>query len=165
MNWELAASIAEVVGAFGVIASLIYVARQVRASQATAADSNRLNRANGVRESMLAVATNDELRKSLYTAYGFDEHIDKMAAELNLSVDDAARTDAHNAYYFWLHWGQFTSTTDEDDLNELRRVIRFYLSPAFRYSWENSPLAKQTLDPRFVTFVETTLAELEKSET
>ena len=63
MNWELITTVAEVVAAIGVIASLIYVARQVRSSQETAADSNRLARAGGVREVMLANATNDELRK------------------------------------------------------------------------------------------------------
>lgn len=48
MNWELIATLAEVVAAIGVIASLIYVARQVRSSQETAANTNRLTRAGGV---------------------------------------------------------------------------------------------------------------------
>ena len=161
MNWELIATIAEVIGAFGVIASLIYVARQLSSSQVAAADANRLTRASGVCDAMLAVATNDELRRSVSKAYGFDEYFEAMAEELDLSVDEAARADFHSAYYFWLHWGQFTSTTDSDDLNELKRMFRFYLVPGFNYSWKNSPFAKQGMDLRFVEFVDATLAEYE----
>ena len=41
-SWEAVGTFAEVIGAIGVIASLLYVAKQVKAAQATAADTNRL---------------------------------------------------------------------------------------------------------------------------
>ena len=159
MNWESIATTAEVIAALGVIASLIYVARQLRASQVTAADTNRLSRAHGVREMLMANATNDALRKSVAKAYEFEAYYEQMAAALDLSVDDAARADFHNAYYFWLHWGQYSSTTDPNDLDELKKVFRAYLIPAFRYSWENSPYAKPVLEPGFIEFVDKILAE------
>jgi len=41
VNWEALATVAEIIGAIGVIASLLYVARQVKSAQTTAADTNR----------------------------------------------------------------------------------------------------------------------------
>jgi hypothetical protein len=159
MNWETIATLAEVVAAIGVIASLIYVARQVRSSQETAADTNRLARAGGVREMLLVNATNDELRNSVIKTYGLTPHYEEMARVFDVTVDDAARTDFHNGCYFWLHWGQFSSTNDPHDLEELKGVIRTYAVPALKYSWENSPFEKPSLDPNFVEFVNAVLAE------
>jgi hypothetical protein len=158
MNWETIATLAEVVAAIGVIASLIYVARQVRSSQETAADTNRLTRASGVREIMLANATNDELRNSVIKAFGLTKNYEKMARVLEIDFDDAARVDFQNNMYFWLHWGQFSSTTDPQDLEELKGVVLSYSIPAFKYSWENSLWAPRPLDSKFVEFVDTALA-------
>jgi hypothetical protein len=43
MNWEA-------IGALAVVATLVYLATQVRYAKQAAADQNRLTRANGVRE-------------------------------------------------------------------------------------------------------------------
>ena len=160
MNWELIATLAEVVAAIGVIASLIYVARQVRSSQETAADTNRLARAGGVREIMLANATNDDLRNSVIKAYGMAPYYEEMARVLDITFDDAARADFQNNIYFWLHWGQFASTTDPQDLEELKNVLHTYSIPGLKYSWENSPFAKPVLDAKFVKFVDAAIAEV-----
>lgn len=163
MSWEAITTLAEVAGAIGVIASLIYVAQQVRSSQATAADTNRLTRATGVCDVFIALATNDELRKSTYKTYGLDTYFEAMASELNVSFDDAARTDCINSYWFWLHWGQFASTTDPKDLDELKSVVQTYSAvPAMRYSWEHSFTGKQALDSDFVEFVEAAFDECSK---
>jgi hypothetical protein len=96
MNWDAIGTIAEVVAAAGVIASLLYVAQQVRAAQSTAADTNRLTRASGVREIMLANATNNELRNSVINAYGISAYYEEMARVLDITFDDAARADFQN---------------------------------------------------------------------
>ena len=63
MNWEAASTIAEIVGAIGVIASLIYLAVQIR-------QSTRVSRAEMTKDLYLAsrtaimdIASNDELAK------------------------------------------------------------------------------------------------------
>ena len=109
---------------------------------------------------MLAAATNDDFRISISKANGFGFHYEGMAAALDLTVDEAARADFHNCYYFWLHWGQFASTKDKKDLEELNNVLASYLLPSFKYSWDHSPYAKPTLDPAFVAFVEARLAAI-----
>ncbi len=62
MNWETIATLLEVVAAIGAITSLIYAAKQVRSARIAAADTNRLTRAGGVREIMLANATEWEFK-------------------------------------------------------------------------------------------------------
>ena len=160
MNWEALATIAELIGAVGVIASLIYVARQVKSSQSTAADTNRLTRSGRIAEMIHTFAADDALRNSVIKSYRLEDDYKKMAAALDISFDDAARTDFVNAYWFWVHWGQYCSTTDSDDIEELKKSIGAYADmPAINYSWANSVLGKRILDSRYVKFAERTLGE------
>ena len=107
-----------------------------------------------------SLATDDAVRNSFIKSYGLEEHFEKMASELNISLDDAARTDFVNNYWFWIHWGHYCSTTDPEDIEELKRSIAAYDTiPAIHYSWENSFLSKPYLDRRFVAFVEKTRSE------
>jgi len=165
LNWDVIATLAEVTAAMGVIASLVYVARQLHSSHVTAADANRLNRSRGVCEIMLSFATNDELRRSYIKLNHLEPYFEKMASEFDVSVDDAARNDFANAYWFWLHWGQYSSTTDPKDLEVLKIVIYPYVDiPGMKYSWEHSYMAKPCLDEGFIEFVETTLAAYTKEK-
>ena len=158
INWEAVATTAEVVGAVGVIASLLYVAKQVKAAQATSADTNRLTRANGVREMFQTLAGDIELGNAVIKTYGLEDHYKGMASHFGVSLEEAMRADFHNVYYFWLHWGQYSSTTDRKDLDELEHVLCFYSTPSLKYSWENSLFGKRSMDPGFVKFVDDTLS-------
>lgn len=70
MNWEAISAIGAAIGALAVVITLAYLASQVRYARATANDTNRLTRVSGVRDVMLASATNDKLRDSLTVGYG-----------------------------------------------------------------------------------------------
>lgn len=165
MNWEAIAAFADFLAAIGVIASLIYVAQQVRASQTTAADTNRLRRTEGVCEMMHSFAVNDDLRNSLISSNKLEPAYERMASELDITYDEAARADFVSSYWFWLHWGQYSSTTDEADLEELRNVMKTYVDlPSLAYSWENSFVAKAALAPEFVDFVDKTTSEYKKTK-
>ena len=54
MNWDAIGAIGEIISALVVALTLGYFAIQVRADKDAAADANRLERAKGVREMMLA---------------------------------------------------------------------------------------------------------------
>ena len=165
MNWEVVATLAEVTAAVGVIASLIYVALQLRTSHITAADANRINRSSGVCDIMLSLATNDEFRRSYIKVNRLEPYFEEMASEFDVSLDDAARSDFANTYWFWLHWGQYSSTTDAKDLEDLKIVIYPYADmPGMKYSWNKSYMAKPCLDKEFIEFVENTLATYEKEK-
>lgn len=160
MNWEAVGAVGEILGAFAVVATLIYLASQVKHAKEAAADINRIARATGVREFNLAMAANDDLRNSVNKVMGGDKYIAEMAAHLGVSEADMSRTESANVHWFWLHWGQYASTTNEGDLAELRNLIAgFYSNAGVRVSWEQSPYARPILDPDFVSFVDQILAE------
>jgi hypothetical protein len=61
MNWDAIGAIAELLGAIGVIASLIYLATQIRQSAKTTRSSVRQSIATRAGDWMLAIAQHDEL--------------------------------------------------------------------------------------------------------
>ena len=163
MNWEAISAVGQIVGAIAVTSTLVYLALQIRYAKLSAADTNRLARAQGVREYFLQAATNRDLRVANTKALGLEDHYEAMGKKLGVSADEACIADHCHAYWFWLHWGQFTSTTEQKDLNELGNMVQvFYTMPPVRESWNHSPV-KPLLDPPFVRFVDTILAECDKS--
>ena len=57
MDWEAIGAVGEILGAIAVVATLAYLAIQIRHAKETAADVNRLSRAVGVRELISAQNT------------------------------------------------------------------------------------------------------------
>ena len=64
MNWDAIGAVGEILGAFAVVATLVYLASQVRYEKTAAADANRLERAAGVRDLLLEMTRNDKLREN-----------------------------------------------------------------------------------------------------
>ena len=71
MNWEAIGAIGEIIGAAAVALTLGYFAIQLRASKDAAADANRLERAKGVREMMLATSLNAEFKEIITKGYNW----------------------------------------------------------------------------------------------
>ena len=160
MNWDAISAIAESLGTFAVLVTLIYLTVQVKDSKRASADSNRIERAVGVREGLISLAENDELRNSFDKATGMESLYEHMAAEFNISQDDAARSHYYVIYWFWLHWGQYSSSKEERDKLELENLIRgLYSTPAYNYWWKNSPWVKPVIEQDFVRFVDALLSE------
>ena len=74
MNWDAIGAIAEGIGALAVVITLAYLAIQVKYAKSASADTNRLMRATGVRDMTLALAQNDELRRSLIRTFNLDPY-------------------------------------------------------------------------------------------
>ena len=160
MNWEAIGALGEIVGALAVVLTLAYLAIQVRHAKAAAADTNRLERSKGVRDMMLASAADSGLRENLTKGLQLSDYYNEIASNLNMSSDEAASFDWAMLYWFWLHWGQYASTTKESDVEELRNVISgFYRNPGVRVCWEKSPWARPVLEKDFVNFVDEILAQ------
>jgi hypothetical protein len=108
---------------------------------------------------MLATATNTELANSVSKSHGLGPYHEAYAAQFGVAPAEAGRSDWFHVYYFWLHWGQYASSTSAKDIAELKNLVTaFYQLPAVRYSWDHSPYAKPVLDPEFVEFVDHTLS-------
>ena len=161
MNWDAIGAVGEIVGALAVVLTLAYLALQVRTARKATIDQNTLARASGVREMMLTVVENDELRMNFIRDSGVEPHYDQLARSLGVSVEEASRLEWHNSLWFWLPWGQWTATHDEKGLKELKHLIAsFYSNPSIRKSWDSSPWGKPILDPEFVRFVDEILAKV-----
>jgi len=160
VNWEAIGALGEIVGALAVVLTLAYLAIQVRHAKEAAADTNRLERSKGVRDMMLASAADSGLRENLTKGLQLSDYYNEIASNLNMSSDEAASFDWAMLYWFWLHWGQYASTTKESDVEELRNVISgFYRNPGVRVCWEKSPWARPVLEKDFVNFVDEILAQ------
>ena len=160
MNWEAIGALGEIVGALAVVLTLAYLAIQVRHAKEAAADTNRLERSKGVRDMMLASAADSGLRENLTKGLQLSDYYNEIASNLNMSSDEAASFDWAMLYWFWLHWGQYASTTKESDVEELRNVISgFYRNPGVRVCSEKSPWARPVLEKDFVNFVDEILAQ------
>ena len=163
MNWDAIGAIGEIVGALAVVLTLGYLANQVRHAKEVAADTNRLERSKGVRDMMLASASNSDLRENLTKGLLLSDYYSEIASKLNMSSNEAASFDWAMLYWFWLHWGQYASTTKDSDVEELRTVINgFYRNPGVRLCWEKSPWARPVLEVNFVKFVDEILAKNSK---
>ncbi|MBM89205.1 MAG: hypothetical protein CMQ41_12590 [Gammaproteobacteria bacterium] len=159
MNWEAIGAVGEIVGALAVVITLVYLASQVRHAKETAADTNRLERSKGVRDMLISSPLNSEFQKTLTKGLNTTDYYSKLGSQLNLSAERAATFDWAMAYWFWLHWGQYASTTKESDIEELRHLIsQFYGHPNLKYCWANGPWGRPMLEENFVKFVDEILA-------
>jgi hypothetical protein len=155
MNWEAIGAIGEILGALVVVITLVYLASQVRHAKDASADTNRLERSKGVRDMLMASTLNSDLSKAMAKGLKAQDYYTEIAPKLDLSVEEAAQFDWAMAYYFWLHWGQYASTTKESDIQELEKLVAaFYTHPSVRLCWEKGPWVKPLLEDSFVNFVD-----------
>ena len=106
MNWEAIGAIGEIIGAAAVALTLGYFAIQLRASKDAAADANRLERAKGVREMMLATSLNAEFKEIITKGLQLQNYYEELGKDLNMTPEEASTFDWAMLYWFWLHWGQ-----------------------------------------------------------
>ena len=100
------------------------------------------------------------LRNSVTKSHGLADFYGEYAEALGITIDEASYSDWFHNYYFWLHWGQYSSSTTPADVAELKNiVVAFYELPAVRYSWDHSPFGRPNLDPKFVEWVDRVLSE------
>jgi hypothetical protein len=157
MNWDAIGALGELLGATVVFITLVYLAMQVKSAKLTAIDANRLARAKGVTDMQLSYLADQrwDSRANIYKANGVYSYYETLAADMGISVEEANRADIENIYWFWLHWGQFSSQNSPEDLKELAHTIgMFYQLPIMQYSWNNSPWAQPLLGDKFIEFVE-----------
>jgi hypothetical protein len=160
MNWDAIGAIGEVLGAIAVVMTLLYLAVQVKNAKNATTDATRHTRVSGIQNILIAMATDDALRSSVNKTQVVDSYFSELATKFGISVDEAQRVDIYASYWFWTHWGQYASSTTAEDMRELKNLVNtFYRSPFMLACWELSPIAKPILDPKFVTFVDSVLAE------
>ena len=157
MNWDAVGAIAEAVGAVGVIATLLYLAVQVRINTQSVRASTHQEAENGARQVALVLAQDPEL--SRIWASGLLD-FDSLPREEKIrfgSVASLILREFDNAEY------QFAQETlDQASLDQSRRQLRVIAAlPGFALWWEGN--ASHLFTPPLEELIGKLVAEGKKS--
>ena len=162
MNWDAIGAIAELLGAIGVIASLVYLATQIRQSREQMSQNTQAMRASGYQH--FADSWNQVMNR------GMDNPERERAVRLgmldytNLSEEDVFR------FNFWMngviqaqdnaHYQYRVGMLDEERWQKHYGDLRslFIRVPGVSEWWRASTM-RPTLSPEFVALVEEILGE------
>jgi hypothetical protein len=160
MNWEAIAALAQAAGGIAVVISVLYLAFQIRFARLAAADTSRTARSIGVRENVLALVNNAELRKNWMTSSNLESVYEDLGSGLNINAVGAVQVDNMCQSWMWLHWGQYKAIKTNDDSRELENIVAiFYSAPPMLNCWEQSPYGKKVFDKDFVRFVDSAISK------
>jgi hypothetical protein len=143
MNWEAIATIAEIIGAAGVIASLIYLAIQIRQSTKVSRAETTKDLYLASRTAILDIAKNDELTKLWKDIRNFES-------------EDVARKYAFYQSFFRLYELQYNlagqGLLDKDIAQSYTLIIRMFAGTEFfpRY-WA---IARGEFNETFANYVD-----------
>lgn len=123
MNCDAIGAMGELLGALVVAGPLAYLAVQARHAKTATADQSRLYRATAAREVILETCRDDDLRMLQIKAWDMEPYYESLAKKHGMTIEEASKLDWGNAYYFWMWWGQWASTTESRDMKEIGHVV------------------------------------------
>jgi hypothetical protein len=143
VNWEAVSTIAEIIGAAGVIASLLYLAVQIRQSTKVARAETTKDLYLASRDAILQIASNDGLAK-IWTKIR------------NFESEDIARQYAFYQSFFRLYELQFhlaeQDLLDEDIAQSYTLIIRMFARTEFFSEYWSK--AHREFNEKFVAYVD-----------
>ncbi len=155
MNWEAIGAVAELLGAIGVIASLVYLATQMKQNtRAMRASSYQMFRQEVTQAFQSPVATHG-LRKSIRTGLTDFAQLDEDDAfEFSYWAFGIAQT-YDNAYY------QYRVGMLDGDRWEMQLAVigGLFRNPSFVQWWKTATPQQQGVSPEFAALVEEILGE------
>ena len=155
MDWDAIGAMAESAGALGVIASLIYVATQIRHSTRASAVEAKLATTGMLSEFMNIFIEDPEL---------YDLFLRGRASTGNLSDGEFPRFSNLVMKVFWFysaaHFQLRTGTLREEDWREIESMIEFWLDGEGVRDWWHR-FGHDRFGKSFVGFVETEIARAE----
>ena len=164
MNWEAIGAIGEIVGAIAVVATLAYLATQVRYARLAASDNSRQNRTQGILDLELAYLNNSDFRSAWDNGEGNEslEITKDVASTLGTTIDETRLIIRGATTWAWLHWAQYHSIKTEKDAKELENIVReFYSIRPVSVVWQEHPWVRSRFDSEFTDWVDSLIAEKE----
>jgi len=163
MNWDAIGAIAELLGAIGVIASLVYLASQIRHSREQMSQNTQALRTASYQQ---LFQSQEELISRGLIGPGLQQAVRLGMADF----DQLSEEDAHH-FTYWItpvllgfentHYQYRAGMLDEDRWN-LRRshlALAFLKQPGTISWWKNHPGKIEVFGPQFVALVEEILGE------
>lgn len=148
MNWEAAGAIGEIIGAIGVIASLLYVARQVGASNKASAIESKLATSRMHSDFIGSLIENPELDEILFKGISDYQSLSKTDHRRFSNMALQAFT-FFSAGYFQLKAG----TMDSEEWSESEAIIQFWLSGQGGKDWWQK-VGQKRFSRRFTSYIE-----------
>jgi hypothetical protein len=156
MNWDAIATIAELIGAAGVIASLVYVAAQIR-------DNTRSSRIQQRQESTRQFV--DFMDLLLLNPDLADLHDRGRDLPEELDTEELKRFRRIILRGFWYFSAQFhqykIGALGDDEWSESARIIRSYLRHKGIQDWWYEGDGQSYVSPSFAAYVDGELASVE----
>ncbi|NJN64965.1 MAG: hypothetical protein HC882_08885 [Acidobacteria bacterium] len=154
MNWEALGAFSELVGAAGVIGSLLYLAAQVRTGNRASAVQAKLESTRLLNDFMDLLIQRPELNQLMLKARkGLD----------SLTPDEYLHFSNMSLKAFWFfsagHFQFRRRTLAEGDWAEIKAVLDYWLrSEGCRDWWEN--LGRSMYGDTFIAFIESEISKL-----
>ena len=152
MNWQAIGAVGEVLGALGVIATLGYLAVQIRQNTRSLRDSAFQEIVNSVGELTMRLGTNQQssaiLRRGLLSPDDLSEDEWFQFSMLTHSMINNFQN------YYWMHeLGLIDDSLWASTANNLRAQMKL---PGYQAWWKRNPIA---LTPAFTEYVEREILE------
>jgi hypothetical protein len=155
VNWDAIGAIGEAIGAAGVIASLLYLAIQVRGSTRAAAVEAKLESTRLLNDFIGFLIESPELN---------DLFLRGIADLSRLSEAEYYRFSNMSLKAFWFfsagHFQLRMGTLSEGEFHEVRAVLRYWLRGSGCRAWWVR-IGSAMVAPEFRAFVEAELAEID----
>ena len=157
-------AIGEIVGALAIIVTLIYLATQVKYARRTTIDSNRANRATGVRELNGLLITNADARAAWDKSTGpeYQRLLQDMASSMELTRDEASIVLLQGFSWSFTHWDQYRSMKSNDDEEELKNLVRGFYGENPMRALITHPSYRAFVEPEFVDWLHATIGAAEE---
>jgi hypothetical protein len=152
-------AIGELVGAFAVVASLMYFAVQVRHARVAVTDESRHNRVAGVRDTLTLLIQDAQLRHAFVKTAGpgYDAMLKAVSDSCDVSIDEACLLAFWNSNFVWTHWAQFRSLKTAADTRELENIVAMWYTTPIMTVLIEDPIFRSSFDPEFIQWVDETL--------
>ncbi len=155
MNWDAIGAIAELLGAVGVIASLIYLATQIRDGQRALRAGSYQQFRQDLHQTMNDGMTDPEFSRTVASGMAdFDQLEDVDAHQFNFWIHGVVHS-YNNAYY------QYRMEMLDDERWEMHRadIGGLFGIPGVAQWWRSARQRRSSFSPAFVALVEEILGE------
>jgi len=164
MSLDEFALFAEIISALAIVASLTYLAVQVKHARVAASDASRANRRAGIHEINSLTVTNPEFRQAWIKSAGpeLTELYTEFIEELNITIEESASLFVVVADWMWLHWAQFRSIKTPEDEAELKNIVSAWYSINPMKTFATNDVFRSFFDSDFIEFMDEAVKSVRK---
>ncbi len=161
MNIQDLGALGEIVGAIAIVATLAYLAVQIRYAKIAVTDQSRQNRAAALREINGRLVDNSELRQVFdkVASPEWQSMLNDLASAWKVSLDEASLIYWSQNDYIWTHWAQYYSQKTKDDERELENIVsNWYSAPPMKTIIEHETV-RLFYEPEFIRWIDSVVAK------